>query len=205
MPHVGQARCWLNVSVSRRPRRRRDELDLGHAFGQLQRGLQRVGEPALDAVAPHEAVDDDLDRVLLVPRQPLVALQELGDVDDLAVDPGPHVALAGEILEQGLVLALAAAHHGRQHLEPRALGQQQDAVDDLLRRLALQPGAVVRAVLDTDARVEQAEVVVDLGDRADRRPRVAADADFWSMEIAGDSPSIMSTSGLSICPRNCRA
>ena len=30
-------------------------------------------------------------------------------------------------------------------------------------------------------------------------------ADFWSMEIAGDRPSIMSTSGLSICPRNCRA
>src|SRR5436190_23580754 len=31
------------------------------------------------------------------------------------------------------------------------------------------------------------------------------DADFWSMETAGDSPSMKSTSGLSICPRNCRA
>src|SRR6478672_3685510 len=29
--------------------------------------------------------------------------------------------------------------------------------------------------------------------------------DFWSMETAGDSPSMKSTSGLSICPRNCRA
>ena len=28
---------------------------------------------------------------------------------------------------------------------------------------------------------------------------------FWSIEIAGDSPSIESTSGLSICPRNWRA
>jgi hypothetical protein len=28
---------------------------------------------------------------------------------------------------------------------------------------------------------------------------------FWSMEIAGDRPSIASTSGLSICPRNWRA
>ena len=35
------------------------------------------------------------------------------------------------------------------------------------------PGAVVRAVRHADAGVEQAEVVVDLGDRADRRPRVA--------------------------------
>jgi hypothetical protein len=30
-------------------------------------------------------------------------------------------------------------------------------------------------------------------------------ADFWSIETAGDSPSIKSTSGLSIWPRNCRA
>src|SRR4051795_2712341 len=29
--------------------------------------------------------------------------------------------------------------------------------------------------------------------------------DFWSMDTAGDSPSMKSTSGLSIWPRNCRA
>ena len=29
--------------------------------------------------------------------------------------------------------------------------------------------------------------------------------DFWSIETAGDSPSMKSTSGLSIWPRNCRA
>jgi hypothetical protein len=28
---------------------------------------------------------------------------------------------------------------------------------------------------------------------------------FWSIEMAGLRPSIESTSGLSICPRNCRA
>ena len=31
------------------------------------------------------------------------------------------------------------------------------------------------------------------------------DVVFWSIEMAGDSPSIESTSGLSICPRNWRA
>src|SRR5215475_13282817 len=30
-------------------------------------------------------------------------------------------------------------------------------------------------------------------------------ADFWSIETAGDSPSMKSTSGLSIWPRNCLA
>jgi len=34
---------------------------------------------------------------------------------------------------------------------------------------------------------------VDLGFR---------DAVFWSIEIAGERPSMKSTSGLSICPRN---
>src|SRR5919199_3410536 len=31
------------------------------------------------------------------------------------------------------------------------------------------------------------------------------EVDFWSMDTAGDSPSMKSTSGLSIWPRNCRA
>jgi hypothetical protein len=31
------------------------------------------------------------------------------------------------------------------------------------------------------------------------------EVDFWSIETAGDSPSMKSTSGLSICPRNWRA
>ena len=162
------------VVVARRLALAPDDLHLGDAVGQLERRLQRVGEPALDALAHHEAVDDDLDLVLLVAGQALVALQELVDVDDLAVDAGAHEALPGEVLEQRVVLALAAAHDRRQHLEAGALGQQQDAVDDLLRRLALEPVAVLRAVLDADAGVQQAQVVVDLGDRADGRAGVAA-------------------------------
>ena len=31
------------------------------------------------------------------------------------------------------------------------------------------------------------------------------EVDFWSIEIAGESPSMKSTSGFSIWPRNCRA
>ena len=149
------------------------ELDLDHALGQPQRRLHRVGEPALDAVPPHQAVDHDLDGVLLVAGEALALLQELGDVDGLAVDPGPHVALGREVVEQRLVLALAAPHDRRQHLEAGALGQLGQAVDDLLGGLALEAHAVLRAVRHADAGVEQAQVVVDLGDGADRRARVA--------------------------------
>ena len=147
----------------------RDELHLGHAVGQPQRGLERVGEPALDALPADQAVDDHLDRVLLVAGQ----VDLLGEVVHLAVDPGPGVALGGEVGQQALVVALAAPHDRRQHLEAGALGQREDPVDDLLRGLAGDDRAVVRAVRHADAGVEQAQVVVDLGDRADRRPGVA--------------------------------
>ena len=121
----------------------------------------------------HQAVDDDLDGVLLVAGQPLVVLEEVGDVGRLAVDPGPDVALAGEVGEQRVVLALAAPHDRRQHLEAGALGQLGQAVDDLLRGLAVEPHPVLGAVGHADAGVQQAEVVVDLGDGAHRRPGVA--------------------------------
>ena len=54
-----------------------------------------------------------------------------------------------------------------------ALGQRQHLVDDLLDGLALD-GVAVGAMRDADPREQQAEVVVDLGHGADRRPRVAA-------------------------------
>ena len=151
-----------------------DELDLGDAIGEPERGLERIGEPPLETLPQHQPIDDDLDLVLLVSRQSLVALEELVDLHGLAVDPGAHVPLSGQILEQRVVLALAAANDRRQHLEPGALGELQDAVDDLLRGLALEPGPVVGAVLHADPGVEQTEVVVDLGDRADGRARVPA-------------------------------
>ena len=71
------------------------------------------------------------------------------------------------------VLALAAAHDRRQDHEPRALLQPHDLVDDLLGRLRGDRAPAVEAVRLADPRPQQAQVVVDLGDRADRRPWVA--------------------------------
>ena len=171
---MGQARCWLKVrTVGSAPRLLAvpgHDLDLGHALGQPQGGLEGVGEPALDALPADQAVDDHLDGVHLVAGQP-VGLGG-GQVAHLAVDPGPGVALAGQLGQQALVLALAAPHHRRQDLEPGALGQLEDPVDDLLGRLALDHRPAQRAVGDADPGPQQPQVVVDLGDRADRRPGV---------------------------------
>ena len=145
-----------------------DEVEEHQPAGQLQGGLDRVGEPALRRRLHREPVDHHLDGVLLL----LVELRGLVERVGLAVHPGPGEALRLELLEQLDVLPLAAADHRCEHLEPLALLQREHLVDDLLGRLPLDRGAAGGAVRPAGAGVEQAEVVVDLGDGADRGARV---------------------------------
>ena len=133
--HSGCTRGAPRTSASRVARLAsslRDDLDLGNALGDPQRRLERVGEAPLDALAAHETIHDDFDRVLLVAGQRNL----VGQLVEVAVDACPGEPLRGELLEEPVVLALSAAHDGREHLEPRALGQLEHPVDDLLRRLS---------------------------------------------------------------------
>jgi hypothetical protein len=91
-----------------------------------------------------------------------------------AADAKAHVAARLHVGEQLGELALAVAHHRRQHHQPRVFGQRQHGVDHLAHALRLQRQVVVGAVGRAGARVQQAQVVVDLGDRADRAARVVA-------------------------------
>ena len=129
------------------------------------RALRRLG------VADDVAVDDDLDRVALV----LVERSRLGEVHRLAVDPDADEALATGALEDPVALGLAVLDERSEDDEAGAFRERQDLVDDLLDRLALDLVAV-GAVRMADPREQQAQVVVDLGDRADRRARVARGA-----------------------------
>ena len=63
-----------------------DEVEHDDAAGQPERGLDRVGEPALGALLDREPVDDHLDGVLLL----LLQLRRLGERVHHAVDPGPE-------------------------------------------------------------------------------------------------------------------
>ena len=127
--------------------------------------VSRCFDGALDG----EPVDDHLDRVLLL----LLQRRRLGQGVHDAVDPGPAEALRLQLAEQLDVLTLAAADDRRQHLEPGALLELEHPVDDLLRGLPADRAPADRAVRPAGPRVEQPQVVVDLGDRADGRARVA--------------------------------
>ncbi len=117
-----------------------------------------------------QPVDDDLDVVL----DAAVELEVVGQPHDLAIDAGADEAALEHVLEEVLVLALLAAHHGRQDEEARPLRQGQDAGEDLFARLGGDGPAAVGAVALADAGEEDAQVVVDLGDGADGRARIAA-------------------------------
>ena len=151
--------------------------DHQHAIAQAQRGLDRVGEPrriqsGLRIAVDHQAIYHRFDGMHLV----AVKLDIVVDLVHLAVDAHTHKAGLAHILEDLLVFAFARVDQRRHQQQPSAVGQCQQGIDDLLHGLLANRRAAVGAVGEADAREEQAQIVVDLGDRAHGRARVAAGA-----------------------------
>ena len=161
--HLRETRLAAGIAV-----RKVDEIQHHKAVREAQRRLDRVGHPLPARWPGRQPVDNHLDSVPLLPPQ----LGRLAQRVHSAVDPDPRETLGLQVGEQLGVLAPALPRDRREYVKPGALRQVQDAVDDLLRRLLRDRLAADRAVRLADARPEQAQVIVDLGDRADRRPRV---------------------------------
>ena len=145
------------------------EFDVDEAVGEGGGGLDGVGEPPPQALLHDEPVDDHGDVVLEL----LVELDVLFEFAYLAVDLDPDEAVGAELLEELAVLALAPAHDRGDHAEASALFEFAHLVDDLLHALPEDGPPALGAVRVPDAGVEQAQVVVDLGDRAHGGARVA--------------------------------
>ena len=156
------------------------EVDHDEPFGERGRRLDRLRQPLPKVCLHHEPVDHHLDRVLEL----LVELDRLLEQPLLAVHLHAREAVAPQLLEHVLVLALPVADDRRVDREARARLEREHLLDDLVEALAGDRAPADRAVRPAHARVEQAQVVVDLGDRADRRARVPArrllvDRDRW--------------------------
>ncbi len=142
----------------------------GAPVGVAQRRLERLGQ-ALARVFPHaQAVHDDVDRVLAVLRKPRRSVELV----HRAVDPHAGESLGAKLVEELRLLALAAGDDRREHEQSRLGRQCKRVVDHLRDRLRLQGEPVVGAVGRPGAREKQAQVVVDLGHRADGGARVVA-------------------------------
>ena len=141
----------------------------GHeALGERQGGLDRIGQTVAEIGLHRKPVDHDLDRVLEL----LVELDLFLEQPLLAVHLHAREALAPQLLEEILVLALTVSHDRRVDRELRAFREPQHLVDDGLDALPGDRPPADRAVRPPDARVQQAQVVVDLGDSAHGRARV---------------------------------
>ena len=177
------------------------EVENDQPVGQPQRGLDRVGDALLGGRLDRHPVDDHVDVMLAL----LVEGGRVSQLVGLTVDADPCVAVTGQRAEDLAVLALAASDHRRQHLESGALRQLEHLVDDLLGRLTADqlPTDQTRGV--ADAGEQQPQVVVDLGDRADGRPRISAggllvdrhsrrqaldEVDRWLVHLAEELPRI---------------
>ncbi len=156
------------------------------ALAQAQGRLHRVGQAGdvhpgdggsgMVRVWPLPPDDQPVHHRLDVVHLVAVQLGRLAHVVDLAVHPHPHETLPLQALEEGLVVPLAVLDQGGQDHQPGAFGHLQDAVHDLLGRLLADGLAAGGAVGLADPGVEEAQVVVDLRDRAHGGAGVAAGA-----------------------------
>ena len=95
-------------------------------------------------------------------------------VVDFPVDADADKALLDHVFQNLDMLALFAANDRREELHAGALRQGEKLIDHLIDRLPGDFPAALGAVRHADARVEQAQIVVDLRHRADGGTRVFA-------------------------------
>ena len=147
-----------------------DHVNDHQPAGDLHRRFQRIGQALVHALTHDQAVHHRLDGVLFV----LFQLDLFRKLVLDAVHPHANVAVPPQIVQHLDVLALAPPDHRRQHLDARALRQRQDLIHHLVHRLLLDLLAADRAVRHADARIEQAQIVVDLRHCSHGRARVLA-------------------------------
>ena len=144
------------------------QVDGDVAVRELGRLLDGLRDAPHAPLADHDAVHHDLDGV----AELLVELDGVVEAADLAVDADAGEPLAAQVLQQLGELALAVAHHGREHEGAPPEAGLHDLVRHLVGGLALDLAAAFGAVRRSHAREQQAQVIVDLGHRAHRGARV---------------------------------
>ena len=145
-----------------------DGHDRDPSVGKTKRRLDRIGKARADIAPKHEAVDDDLNGMSRV----LLKTDLLGKIIERAVNARAHVAASLCLCKNLLLRSLLRAHDRGKHEKAASLGKRKDPLNDAVERQTLDRLAADRAVWDPDARVEQAQIIVDLGHGADRRARV---------------------------------
>ena len=152
-----------------------DHGQLQDARSETQGCRGAVGQTLAIDLVKLDPIDHDLQVLNLLGRN----LEVLVDLMGLAIDPNPCVTTPEQILQKGFDRLVGMWGDGGQEQAP--LGQrrvlpslvlfQHPSVEDLIDRLGFDGGIALRAMLFAHPRKEHPEVIVDFGDRADRRAR----------------------------------
>ncbi len=145
-----------------------NHIDNHNAPSEPGRHLNGVCQPGADVCLDHQPVHHNFHCVLLVLVQGDGLVQIIKDT----IHPGPDKAGLPGSVKLLLMGALAAPDHRSQHLYLGFFFQGQHLVHNLVHSLLLDFPAADRAVGHADAGIQQAQVVVNLRDRAYSRAGV---------------------------------
>ena len=144
-----------------------DDGDGYQASGKFQRVFDGLFQALRDAVFQQQAVHDDLDGVILA----AVERNRFVQIDEVAIHAGAHVAGLREFFEFLFVFAFAAADHRREDHDAIVRLQRENGLDNLLGGLPGDGLAAIGAMRRADGAIDDAQIIVNLGDGADRRAR----------------------------------
>ena len=142
------------------------------AFAELQRRLDRIGEPAaifwrkwlplLINGSPHnKAIDHHLDTVSLL----LIEFRRVVQVIQRAVDTDAAEARLPGGMEEGLPFTLPVAKHWTEHEKACPVWELQDLINNVIKGDSADGAITLRTVRRTSTRIEKSEVIPNLGDR----------------------------------------
>ncbi len=138
------------------------------AAARAHRGLDAVRHPGAVGGVDGHPVDDDLDRMLLQLLEALHLIQS----HDHPVDADAREAGLARLVEELAELSLAMLDLRREEGDLGLGRQREELVHDLGGRARGDLAAALVAALLAGASVKDAQIVVDLGHRADGRARV---------------------------------
>ena len=147
-----------------------DPCNMEHPLAQVERRFDRVSQARARGSAHDRPVDHHLDPVLAAVAQPGWAVQ----LDRRAVHTDAGKTRGSQLVPERLEGLAVAPLDGCHDEDLRSLGQVEDLLDDLVGGLGADRNAAARAMGMPQPGHEDAQVVVNFGDRADRRARALA-------------------------------
>ena len=150
---------------------------------QFQYVFNRVCQTALNTILYHQTIYHDVDIVLDI----FIQFDLFRQFIHAAVDPYPDITASLGTLQHLGMLALAASDHRGQQLDLRAFSHVHDLIHHLIYSLLGNLSATLRAVGNTDSRIQQTEIVINLCYRTYGRTRVTVGGFLVNGDSGGQS------------------